>query len=227
MPDSPRVEYYRGNCSWIASLDRGNEGLFRLLEGEDAWTFIAPGGVGHRGICENIYRNGHDYDPVRDPAGLEGLPPLPPMPSVAPIAWRDNFLPKEPIRAAGFPAVAAAMAGSPGASIRIWLLLSEDRWESRYGDGCFLYFAKKAFLDEAAAELEAGRLNAAARAKAAQASGGSSGDFAGIEYSLASIDLALEEGSIAVRRFEPGGDDHYGPLEVLAALEKSLAAGSP
>jgi hypothetical protein len=147
------IEFYNDGDVFVAAVDGGSLGFWKrrgAAADSGEWRFVMPGGIEWDALRQDLYYAGHDLDPC--PSELAAtLPPLPPVPDFKRMEWKDNFEPEGPLLAAEFPALAARLSASPQQRGRLWFILEESLYETRFGDGCFPYFHGRVFDEEAAA----------------------------------------------------------------------------
>lgn len=92
---------------------------------------------------------------------------------------------------------------------RVWILLEEDEYETKFGDGRFLY-ARAAFWTESEATAKRANLRA---------------DGSGLLYTLKTLDL-LRDGDGVAADLHLGPDEHY-TLEKVVQLLSGEAPAPP
>lgn len=92
---------------------------------------------------------------------------------------------------------------------RVWILLEEDEYETRFGDGRFLY-ATAAFWTESEATARRANLKA---------------DGSGLLYTLKTLDL-VRDGDGVAGELQLGPDEHY-TLEKVIELLSGGSSGTP
>jgi hypothetical protein len=196
------IEYFHDDGHVIACIDHGSGGMFTTNPGTAGWSFINPGSLAWDSYHQNIYRNHHDFAPC-DPAMIARLPPLPPVPDHQTISWADNFKLEKKAKAQEFKCCADFLRRQADCSARVWFTLSEDCYESAFGDGVFRYYDHRVFLTEP---------DAAAFGESAYL------------YFVRSCKLVLVGEMFDSPDCRPDNYEHYRLDEILADLEKLLSA---
>ena len=111
---------------------------------------------------------------------------------------------EQPMKASKFPFLTKFLKAQYGKRVTVFVVLSEDRYETTLGDGEFHYF-REVFLTEEEAQryIDHNR----------------SGNE---EFHLRTISIKLDQGVFVFPEFRPERYDHYKPEEVLIALEAHL-----
>jgi hypothetical protein len=161
--DEQDVSYYYDGDRVLACIDRGYGGIFHgrlTMKAPEEWSFIVPGSLDWDSYHRNIYEGYHDFDPCPAETAAD-LPPLPPVPEYTRVSWHENFGPKEPLEVEGFPKISEEISRSAEGLLRIFFILEEDLYESKFGDGTFLYYHHDVFLSEEEAAAYAYKQNKA------------------------------------------------------------------
>jgi len=126
----------------------GAEGVL-VHRGGEAWEFFGPGTVEWDGWHQGVYRNFRASRLGADELRRRGiaLPALDAYRSRPPGQWTDRFPVEMPAGEAPRQVLARLTAGA----LAVHVILFEDRYETSFGDGKFLY-PEAAFEDPAAAE---------------------------------------------------------------------------
>lgn len=198
-----------GGPIYAALGPMANDALFRLHSGRDEWEFLVPGTRSWDWVHQRIYRNGRVT--ALDAGRIATLPPLPPIPGHDPVRWEDNFRHAGHFPEARFPQVAKWLRWrNPGrlpAEAEVFVVLTEDTYESSFGDGEF-HDLRGVFVDEAsAADEEAGQ----------------AGEWRKVYRRRARV--SLESQGLRVSEAERALFDQYGDEELLEDLEERLASG--
>lgn len=137
----------------------GSGGVLRLSQA-GAWEFLPSGSVAWDGYHQEIYANfrGERLDETALARRGITLPPLSEYRNRPGIAWQDNFASGLPL--ADVPEEQLRVLGR--GSFPVFLIMSEDAYETAFGDGKYLYparaFRKRAqadaFLDDRRRESE-------------------------------------------------------------------------
>jgi hypothetical protein len=219
-----KIEYFHDSDRFVAAINEGSRGYFMCTGSApnfSEWRYIVPGSIAWDSLDQDIRYSHHDFDPC-PPELSAALPPLPAIPSSKPLAWKDNFEPKEPLRAGDFPALGRRIAEMPDGKARFWFILEEDLYESRYGDGSFLYFHGLVFESEesARASAEAHNLETARRERL--------DGSVGSEYSIRGFVVSIEAGRLKPSEYEPRNFEHHEIEEILRRIEATIAStGTP
>ncbi len=201
-----KVDYYRDGSRWVASLNKGSQGFFILYSNTERWSFVAPGSRRWDSLHQDAYFAHHDFCPCHD-GEEQDLPLLPPVPEFNSVSWKENFLPEKALSTDAYPMVTELLHGSPEQQTRVWIILSEDQYETLHGDGCFRYFGNRVFLSESDACV------AAAIPEGGQSS------------SVTSVVIGLDGDAIVPVMFEPAVFEHYDFENVVSALDEWIALG--
>jgi hypothetical protein len=135
----------------------GDGGLWRWLPAT-GWTFHPRESTVWDGLHQEAYRN-FKADPLTlSELEARGVPP-PPVDAhrgAPALAWEDNFRREMPL--GNVPAFVRQRLGESERTV--YLILSEDEYETRLGDGKYLY-PEAAFWDPSAAQAHLARLQQA------------------------------------------------------------------
>lgn len=207
--DGLDVEYFQNwdTQNFYACISAsGLSGIF-ILVGHAAlnpqWKFLAPGSPDWDAQHQAIYRNPR-VDRIPSDHVPSSLPPLPPVPSGPFPRWRDYFLPKEPLPVTRFPAVANAVRRRTDQMLMVHVVLHEDLYETRLGDGEFHYL-RAVFLDADEARRHAAE---------------NQNEWA--RFHLRQFALTVTSGCVAPSDYEPLLYDHFHLEEVLEQVEARL-----
>ena len=114
----------------------GGDGLL-IWRGAQAWEFHEPGSLTWDSQHQGTYRNSRGTPIDAQALAARGISC--PDPAAYPKTsrqWKDNFVSALPMSPA-LESALAALAG--GATLPVHLILFEDRYETSFGDGKFLY----------------------------------------------------------------------------------------
>jgi hypothetical protein len=143
---STTAEYFRNEQSETIYAVVSGRGILTLRKG-GVWEVHPVGSRRWDSLHQSIYRDGRWIEALERSA-IARLPPLPDLSDVRAMRWEDNFGAGTRLPAAQRPRLAAAVP--EGSTAKAWIVLHEDLYETRMGDGCFRYL-HSAHLDEAAA----------------------------------------------------------------------------
>lgn len=205
----PPIAYYRNFDSEALYACVGPfalQGLFRFgrsSKGEAEWVFLVPGSPEWDSVHQSIYLNPRveSVQPAELPAGTPPVPEAPPGPYPKP---ESHYLPARPVRATEYPAVAALVESQAGQPLRVHVTLSEDLYETRFGDGEFHY------LDDVFLSREEATLSA------------DSQDQELSRVHLREISIAIRDGCFDFPLFDHRLFDRYRAEQVLERLEAKL-----
>lgn len=209
------VEYYSdGGGRFLASISRGGGGFFIMydLKANPLWEFVTPGSLKWDSFHQNLYRNQRDFDLCTDDE-VKLLPELPEIPEHKRMRWKDNFLPLPEMPISEFPFLSKFLLACEHGNYRFWFVLYEDKYETVFGDGCFVYWSRRVFLDRVDAIAFVQKENA----KLAE-------DPYGTEYSLESFALKLENGFLVPEDFLPITFKRYKIENIIRRIEDTLAS---
>ncbi len=198
---------------YAAIGDMADDGLFRISvsppdehgrwQSRSSWQFLIPNTRPWDAAHQRIY-NTHRVM-VLGADEIEALPEVPPVPSYEPVRWADNFRPARAVLSTDYPELSAFIEQRTLRravhSIDVHLILSEDHYESSFGDGTFVG------LDQAFPENHWHAADCMARGKKGQT------------LYLRRATITLEDGCLCLER---GAFDHWRDVEVFAALERHI-----
>jgi hypothetical protein len=180
-----------------------SKGIFRITEMDapaPQWEFLAPRSPAWDSIHERIY-----YTPRTDRVPPDELPPnIPPIPPVpeGPFPPHEHYYtPKDPIPRSRYPRVAEYIAERGEEPVTVYPVLAEDLWESKYGDGIFLYL-KTAFFSKAEAKRFAEEHTTEET-----------------EFSIETMKIGLNGHTFSFPAFRLAASANYTPEKVLGILE--------
>ena len=134
----------------VSCGDVGFEGIFRLwFESSTSWEFCPPQSKSWDWYHQRIFR-------MRELEEIDALPPkLPPLPKSFPPPKECHVVDEEAeTKSADVSGALNDRVRAAGGSLTVYVLLTEDRYESLHGDGVFHNF-ETAYFDRAAAEAHA------------------------------------------------------------------------
>ena len=152
--DQPSYEIYETFSETIVAFvgEFGCDGVM-IFRPPAHWHFHPPGSIVWDSVHQEVYRNHRAESKTAEDLRKSGVP-LPPqeaLPSPLPKAkkWEDNFRREIPFDEIP-ERLRSVLIGSPDPKT-LFLVLYEDRYETAFGDGKFLY-PKAIFSTEAAAQ---------------------------------------------------------------------------
>lgn len=183
----------------------GYDGVFRLETDPMHWEFVYPNSPTWYGVTERIYM-GHRADWISNPEKIASFPPLPPVPPKPYPSSESYKLPKTPLQAANFPNTAQWLRQSDNLERVLWVLLFEDLWETRNGDGKFQYFEDVFETKEETVRFPHGEDQ---------------------PYKVVSLSVRLaEDGTIEFPGFSLSYAEHYEPEKVLRRFEEKRSTNA-
>ena len=200
------VHYFRDIASdaiYAGVGPMGRNAIFRLLAGDTRWEFLVPNSPTWDAVHQCIYRN-FRVEAIRLDTFPAPLRPLPEIPQGLFPAWRDYFLPKRPIRAWRYRALAKFLKARDHETVTVFVVLDEDIYETAFGDGEFHYF-REVFHS---------------REKAQRYMEQNQSEWH--QFHLRTMAIKLEHRVFVFPDFQPELFDHYKVKEVLTALEARL-----
>ena len=207
------IEYYAdGTGRYLASLKEGDNGFFIIydLKTNPQWNFVIPGSIAWDSLHQNVYRNHHDFDPCTEDE-IKLLPELPDIPPYKAMRWEGNFKPS-PMPVSDFPETSKLLLSKQN-SCRFWFILYEDLYETRLGDGKFIYWARRVYLNKE---------EAITFIKSEDIKRGE--DKFGEEYTLKSFLLKIEDGFLVPENFLPEAFESYKIEKIIRRIEITLAS---
>lgn len=206
--NSVTFEFYDGwnGNVYACATPMGFDGIFCLYpsEVEQTWQFLAPQSPHWDAAHQAIYRN-FRADKIRDAAIIAALPSLPQLPP-GPHPTRASYeLPASPILLADFPKVAQLLQ-SHGGKIPVYVILSEDTYETMMGDGRF-HDLHRAFENEQDAQNYMDEVTR---------------EISAYKYYLREMEVGQDEAAFCFPNFELETYDHYAPKDVLRMIETRL-----
>ena len=156
--DSSDADYWESEGGIIYAYlgPQGGGAMFRLSgpgDSQDDWEWLDPSGSVWGAAHQAMYRN-FRWDQLT-PERIAGLPPLPEEIPAKQLA--EALRGPEPILASMCPLLADQIRIGPAAGLPIFAVLSEDPYETFFGDGKFAYL-HAVFLDMAEASAECARI---------------------------------------------------------------------
>ncbi|MHC4709906.1 MAG: hypothetical protein ACYTA3_05675 [Planctomycetota bacterium] len=225
MGEKPEITIYRDDDLVLAFCGTwGAYGVYRCWLNDDPgqirWEFCPPESKTWDAYHQKVFRQ-HHAEACDDDLRAQ-LPPLPdgfPPPAALHVAEKAVPASVKPGRR-----VLQAVRAAPADRLAVFVVLSEDRYESIFGDGVFRYF-EAAFADADAARAFVAKCSARA-AKEAEAAGASVA--LGTVYHLRHVYLTLSgnkvtldtEGAEEEAKVSPF--DHFTAKQVCKDLAKRL-----
>jgi hypothetical protein len=186
----------------------GINGMFRLRQlpaGNSQWEFLVPNSPAWDWVHQRIYRNAR-VEEVRPDEFPAPLPTIPEIPSGPFPDWRSYFLPQQPIHASAYPRAAEFLKAQKDGMAAVFIVLSEDVYETTLGDGEFHDFDQVSLTEEDAQrhiDQNRSRWN---------------------RLHLRTMTIRLDHEVFVFPDFNPELFDRYSAEEVLRALETLLQA---
>jgi len=199
--------FYNERNLFLAAINDGANGFFVLFSDKpDAkWEFIVPGSVRWDSYHQNIYYTHHDYEPCPDDI-IRNLPPLPEVPDYTPMKWKDNF-PVTKMYCSDYPFLSSKFSETDKDTLQYWIILYENLYESKFGDGVFLYFKGAVYEHEQEAKTFAKTMNA-------------KGSWPDEEsYTCKLLKIIKKENALEVIEGQPRTFEHYKIEKVLSRVE--------
>lgn len=186
-----------------------DSGIFRARPGAAEWAFSPRNSPDWDSTHQRIFWAGRVEELPCNPLEMPLPEPWAAAAAEAPRPWREHFLPLRPLDASAFPAVAARLRSAPERRLLVHVVLSEDLYETRFGDGKFCYLHDVCLDREEARRIESAL----------------PGELSESHYR--SLTLQLADSVLAFDGFEPVMFDRWGVEEVVAALERRLSREIP
>lgn len=141
-------ELYTNGSIYLAPIgDRAINGFWIIsCNNPKTWKYEPVGSKFYDAAHQSIYRNQHDFYLVDFESLKDTLPSIPTTYEPKVVAWSDNF-PKPEFDKNKYPKIFQRLSQSPEKKMVFWIVLYEDLYESRFGDGKFLYY-HKVFISE-------------------------------------------------------------------------------
>lgn len=193
----------------------GSDGLL-IWHGEQGWEFHEHGSLAWDSQHQSTYRNSRSKPMDQAALAARGIP----WPDTAAYPktsrlWQDNFASALPMS----PTMESALGQlSGGATLPVHLILFEDRYETSFGDGKFLY-PHAAFWDGEQCAACLHRLREQEELNVAAGFYSLGYDFTAKELTLR-LDLATQT---VVADLRIGAYEHYDLNEVLLLLDPRMA----
>jgi len=207
------VEYLRDfdtDAVYACVGPMGVTAMFRLrksLAGEPEWEFLVPESPTWDRVHQRLYRDRRWVETV----DLQELPaPLPPLPEIprGPFPHpKEYFMPEGPLSVLEYPSVTELL--KTRSEVVVFVVLSEDAYETALGDGEFHCF-QDVFLHSADAQRHIG-----------QDQGSET------RFHLRTMTIKLDSGALGFPDFKAELFDRYTVKEVLNALEARLRGQEP
>ncbi|MBP7077736.1 MAG: hypothetical protein KBB11_11870 [Bacteroidales bacterium] len=206
-----RITYfYNDSFLFLAAINDGTSGFFVLFtnEPDPKWKFIIPGSERWDAYHQNIYYTHHDYEPCPDEIS-RNLPPLPEVPEHTHMKWGDNF-PVQKLHCSDYPFISAQISETGLNTLQYWIVLYEDLYESKFGDGTFLYFKGAVYEQEQEATTFAKTMNAKGSWPDEEA------------YTCKLLKIMKKDDELEVIEGRPKPLEHYKIEKVLARVDHIL-----
>ena len=202
------VQYFRDIDSetlFAAVGTSGFDGIFRLHSGSRIWEFLSPGSLEWDRVHQKIYRAARveNIDPAELSSSLPALP-VPAKQAIHHKTWKDNLLPKHLIMASHYPLTKKIIEAQEHREITVFVVLTEDTYETFLGDGKFHYI-EEVFLSKESA-------NRHIKHKQKE----------GVSFHLRTITIRLDGEAFSFPFFEAYEYDRHKAEDVLRSLESSL-----
>jgi hypothetical protein len=141
------ITFYNNSFLFVAAINRGVDGFFVTQNNHQLkeWKFVAPGSIQWDSLHQNIFRNHHDYELCSE-ANIKQLPTLPDIPQYKPVEWRQNFGSTNSYSPSQFPNIFNHILKIKNKTLKFWVILYEDIYETAMGDGKFIYFHDEIFF---------------------------------------------------------------------------------
>jgi hypothetical protein len=199
------IEYFRDIDSETLFSPVGTSGfngIFRLRSGSNTWEFLSPGSLEWDRVHQKIYRAARveKIDPRQLSFSLPSLPVLT-QHDAQYKTWNDNLLPKHQIMASDYPLTKEIIEARENKQITVFVVLTEDTYDTFLGDGKFLYL-KEVFLSKVSA-------NQYINHKRKE----------GVQFHLRTITIRLDGEAFSFPSFEAYEYDHHKAEDVLRSLE--------
>lgn len=193
----------------------GGAGLL-IWRGAQGWEFHEPGSLAWDGQHQSIYRNSRGT-PIDEAALVARGIPWPDAAAYPKTSrqWKDNFVSALPMSPA-LESALGALAG--GATLPVHLILFEDRYETSFGDGKFLY-PYAAFWDGERCDACLRRLIEEEELKIAAG-------FYSLGYAFTTKELTVRLDAptqTVIADLRIGAYEHYDLNEVLLLLDPRMA----
>jgi hypothetical protein len=136
-------ELYTNDSIYVVPIgDNAMHGFWVIpCQGGEAWQYESVDSLFYDAVHQNIYRNRHDYDRIDFESVKETLPELPTSYEYKRTNWADNF-PEVIFNAEIYPNIYQKLVQEKEQKLAFWIVLYENGYESRFGDGVFLYYHK-------------------------------------------------------------------------------------
>ena len=187
----------------------GHDGVL-VYRKNAGWVFCASGSREWDGIHQEVFRNYRADKLTQEQLSRLGIP----MPDLEPyrgrpaMRWEDNF----PTSVAADQVPAGVRAQLEAGPRSVNLVLLEDRYETSFGDGKFLY-PQAAFWDKAAAEKYVDKIKRDETDPASRE---------WYEYTLREIPLRIDpERGIVMHGADIGPYERFSVVDVVCLLQNS------
>ena len=136
--DSKNISYFDDEGKILVSVGKwADEGMF-ILRNDDAgdpyWHWLHRDSKRYSAFHQRIY-NTFRADPLNEER-IKALPAVPPPPPFVPMAPPIRV----PAKASDYPELSTVLKAAPGQKVNVWVILDEDLYESKYGDGIYYHF---------------------------------------------------------------------------------------
>ncbi len=123
----------------------GSRHYFYISEGSKEWLIIPSGSSFWNSTDQDLWYNAYGVDPDNLPDWLPPIPTLEELQSVPSVKWKDNFKESEAYPAENFPYLKKYFEENELTEKKLYFALTEDVYESKFGDGVFRYLKKASF----------------------------------------------------------------------------------
>ncbi|QTN32946.1 hypothetical protein HZ994_11635 [Akkermansiaceae bacterium] len=151
---SDQITYYgEGDTVYAAIGSFAHGGLFRLrYNPELRWDFLIPNSSDWDSSHQAIFRN-YKLTEIRPEELPANLPPIPDSPAGSFDEEESASISETGIPADHYPVLHDALKAAGSGELQVFIVLEEDTYESKFGDGRFDYFEGAFFTEEAAQAL--------------------------------------------------------------------------
>jgi hypothetical protein len=218
-PDLTKIDLYLMNWRdnyYFGSYKEGSHFFVLNKEGND-WDIVPDGSEQASSLYQQLC-TWHDIELVYNdepthilPDWLPEIPTLEELREVKSIKWADNFDKDKTYPIEDYPKLLEMIKNNHSEEIPFYFVLTEDLYESRFGDGTFRYLEWASFNRS---ELESLMKELMAK---------NSKKYIGYDCLLKNHTLKIEGNRIDIPDFEPNNFEHYKKWKLLKLLEESLS----